>query len=92
MKPKFNIITAGLDPAMTKKEGAALMELLRPGQGPRYKHLVEEGAPYETVAIDKLTPIIGAEVGGVDLARPLGNRTVDCTSTRRRRTSRGNRN
>jgi len=53
------------------------MELLRPGQGPRYKHLVEEGAPYETVAIDKLTPIIGAEVGGVDLARPLGNRTVD---------------
>jgi alpha-ketoglutarate-dependent taurine dioxygenase len=27
--------------------------------------------------VDKLTPIIGAEIDGVDLAKPLSNRTVD---------------
>ena len=34
-------------------------------------------APYDTIALDKLTPIIGAEIAGVDLARPLGNQTID---------------
>jgi taurine dioxygenase len=29
---------------------------------------------YETIEITKLTPHIGAEIGGVDLSRPLGNR------------------
>jgi len=41
--------------------------------GPRYKPLAEAGAPYETIRLDKLTPIIGAEISGVDLASP-GNR------------------
>jgi taurine dioxygenase len=29
--------------------------------------------PYQTIEIKKLTPHIGAEIGGVDLSRPLGN-------------------
>ena len=32
---------------------------LRGNAGPRYRHTAEEGAPYETIAVDKLTPIIG---------------------------------
>jgi taurine dioxygenase len=45
--------------------------------GPRYKHAANEDAPYETITVDKLTPIIGAEIGGVDLSKPLTNRTSD---------------
>ena len=45
--------------------------------GPRYKHVADDAAPYETITIDKLTPIIGAEIGGVDLSKPLSNRTAD---------------
>jgi taurine dioxygenase len=44
--------------------------------GPRIKHSAAEGAPYETITVDKLTPIIGAEIGGVDLAKP-SNRQMD---------------
>jgi taurine dioxygenase len=44
--------------------------------GPRYKTLAEAGAPYETIRLDKLTPIIGAEISGVDLASP-SNRQMD---------------
>lgn len=44
---------------------------LKGNNGPRYRHLSEVAAPYETLRIDKLTPIIGAEISGVDLARPL---------------------
>src|SRR5579863_5048677 len=53
------------------------MSSLTGNSGPRYKRLAAEEAPYETITVDKLTPIIGAEIGGVDLARPLGNRTID---------------
>ena len=49
----------------------------KPKRGPRYKHAVEDGAPYETITVDKLTPIIGAEIGGVDLTKPLSNRQQD---------------
>lgn len=34
-----------------------------------------EGAPYRHIAVRKLTPIIGAEIQGVDLARPLSIET-----------------
>jgi len=53
------------------------MSLMRERNGPRYKHVGDESAPFDTITLDKLTPIIGAEVGGVDLARPLGNQTID---------------
>ena len=33
--------------------------------------------PYETIGVEKLTPIIGAEISGVDLAGALSNRTMD---------------
>jgi len=53
------------------------MSSLRGNNGPRYKHTAAESAPYEAITVDKLTPIIGAEIGGIDLAKPLGNRTID---------------
>ncbi|MGB9649488.1 MAG: TauD/TfdA family dioxygenase, partial [Stellaceae bacterium] len=53
------------------------MDPVRSNNGPRYKHLADEPPPYDTITVDKLTPIIGGEIGGVDLSRPLGNRTLD---------------
>jgi taurine dioxygenase len=50
---------------------------LRGNGGPRIRLVADEGAPYETIAVDKLTPIVGAEIGGIDLAQPLGNRQQD---------------
>jgi taurine dioxygenase len=32
---------------------------------------------YETISVTKLTPHIGAEIGNIDLTRPLSNRQVD---------------
>ena len=52
------------------------MNVLRGNQGPRYKAVAGSDDPYETITVDKLTPIIGAEVGGVDLAAP-SNRQLD---------------
>lgn len=46
------------------------MSSLRGNNGPRYRHVADETVPYETISVDKLTPIIGAEIGGVDLAQP----------------------
>ena len=45
--------------------------------GPRYKNTQTETAPYETITLDKLTPLIGAEIGGIDLAQPLSNQAAD---------------
>jgi taurine dioxygenase len=53
------------------------MSLLRRRDGPRIKYVGEDAGPYDTITVDKLTPIIGGEIGGVDLAQPLGNRTLD---------------
>src|SRR5882762_10518086 len=50
---------------------------LRGNKGPRIRPQADESAPYETITIDKLTPIIGAEVGGIDLSQPLSNRQQD---------------
>jgi taurine dioxygenase len=33
-------------------------------------------APYETITVERLTPVIGAEVAGVDLALPLAQRQL----------------
>jgi taurine dioxygenase len=53
------------------------MSSLRGNNGPRYRHTVGDSAPYETIAVDKLTPIIGAEIDGADLGKPLSNRQMD---------------
>jgi taurine dioxygenase len=53
------------------------MSLFRGNNGPRLKHLAEETAPYDAITVQKLTPVIGAEIGGVDLSRPLGNRAME---------------
>jgi taurine dioxygenase len=52
------------------------MDALNNRDGPRYKHQPDDDAPFETLTVDKLTPIIGAEIGEVDLARP-SNRQLD---------------
>ena len=52
------------------------MNVLRGNQGPRYKAASGTDTPYETISVDRLTPIIGAEIGGVDLAGP-SNRQLD---------------
>src|SRR5262245_16350120 len=53
------------------------MTSLLGNQGPRYRHAAHESAPYETIRIDKLTPIIGAEISGVDLSQPLSEGTQE---------------
>ncbi len=45
--------------------------------GPRIRHAAGEDAPYETISVDKVTPLIGAEIAGIDLAQPLSNRQQD---------------
>jgi taurine dioxygenase len=50
---------------------------LRGNNGPRYRHLAEVAAPYQTLTVDKLTPIIGAELGGIDLSKPLPEGQLD---------------
>jgi taurine dioxygenase len=52
------------------------MTSLRGNNGPRYKHVADESAPYDTISVDKLTPILGAEIAGVDLSKPLSNRQM----------------
>src|SRR4029079_19632691 len=32
---------------------------LRGNKGPRIRHVADEGAPFETITVDKLTPVIG---------------------------------
>src|SRR3954447_25104166 len=59
--------------------GRPPMSSLSGKQGPRYRHIAGESEPYETIGVEKLTPIIGAEISGVDLAGSLSNRTMDQT-------------
>ena len=53
------------------------MSVLRGNNGPRYRHTADKSAPYESISVDKLTPVIGAEIGGVDLSGPLPNYQMD---------------
>jgi taurine dioxygenase len=48
---------------------------LRSRSGPRIKYTPDD-SPYGAISVDKLTPIIGGEIGGVDLRDP-GNRAMD---------------
>ena len=45
------------------------MSALSGKQGPRYRHEAGEAEPYETIGVEKLTPIIGAEISGVDIGK-----------------------
>src|SRR5437763_740204 len=49
------------------------MNSLASKQGPRYRHTSGEEEPYETIAVEKLTPIIGAEISGVDIGRLMSD-------------------
>lgn len=39
--------------------------------GPRLRQEAVASAPYQTITVAKLTPLIGAELGNVDLSKPL---------------------
>ena len=59
-----------------------VMSSLSGKQGPRYRHIAGDSEPYETIAVEKLTPIIGAEISGVDIAKLVSddarsNRQID---------------
>src|SRR5258705_4094502 len=45
------------------------MSSLSSKQGPRYRHAADSTEPYETIGVEKLTPIIGAEISGVDIGK-----------------------
>ena len=45
------------------------MSSLSGKQGPRYRHIADDTEPYETIAVEKLTPVIGAEISGVDIGK-----------------------
>src|ERR1041384_8145604 len=57
------------------------MSSLAGKQGPRYRHTAGEEEPYETISVEKLTPIIGAEISGVDIGKLVtgerSNRQMD---------------
>src|SRR3954452_9208772 len=53
----------------------AMQSSLRSLSGPRIKYTPDD-SPYESITVDKLTPIIGGEIGGVDL-RAASNRQMD---------------
>ncbi|HSU06009.1 MAG TPA: TauD/TfdA family dioxygenase, partial [Acetobacteraceae bacterium] len=53
------------------------MTTLRGSGGPRYKVTDGNTEPYETIHVDKLTPVIGAELSGIDLGAKLSNRQFD---------------
>src|SRR5436853_7770651 len=48
---------------------------LRSFNGPRIKYTPDD-SPYEAISVDKLTPIIDGEIGGVDM-RETSNRQMD---------------
>ncbi|MFM8992580.1 MAG: TauD/TfdA dioxygenase family protein [Alphaproteobacteria bacterium] len=50
---------------------------LRGDGGPRYRNLRNDDAPYERIVVDRLTPVIGAEISGVDLAEPVAEETME---------------
>ena len=50
---------------------------IRGNSGPRYRHDPDESAPYKTIGVDKLTPILGAEIDGIDLSQPLADEQFD---------------
>src|ERR1700726_5354811 len=45
------------------------MSSLASKQGPRYRHTADESEPFETIGVEKLTPVIGAEISGVDIGK-----------------------
>ena len=42
-------------------------------QGPTYRHAGTNAAPYEMIEVRKLTPVVGAEIGNIDLSQPLSD-------------------
>ncbi len=53
--------------------------MLNAKSGPRIRHVVPDSMPYDTLTLDKLTPVIGAEINGVDLSeRDKHSALLDC--------------
>ena len=47
--------------------------MLNAKSGPRIRQLRPEHEPYRAITLSKLTPVIGAEIGGIDLAQPMSD-------------------
>ena len=59
------------------------MSSLRSNNGPRIKYTPED-SPYDAITVDKLTPIIGGEISGVDLRDRATARWTKSTARWRR--------
>ncbi len=46
-------------------------------EGSRTRGMQVERKPYEAIQVRRLTPLIGAEISGVDLSGRLGNQAFD---------------
>jgi len=53
------------------------MTSLRGNNGPRYRHDPGNTSPYETIQVEKLTPILGAEISGVQLGGSIPNHQME---------------
>jgi taurine dioxygenase len=51
--------------------------MLNAKSGPRVVHVPSESGSFETITVEKLTPVIGAEIGGIDLGKQLSNRQLE---------------
>src|SRR4029079_6415428 len=54
------------------------MSSLASKSGPRIRHVTGEEEPYETISVEKLTPIIGAELSGVDIGKLVSDARSHC--------------
>jgi hypothetical protein len=70
--PGFRKAQSGLRCPQHSRRNA--MSSLASKQGPRYRHTAGEEEPTRRSASRKLTPIIGAEISGVDLGCRCSNR------------------
>jgi taurine dioxygenase len=50
--------------------------MLNAKSGPRIRSVAPESQPFETITVDKLTPLIGAEIGNIDLGGALADRRI----------------
>jgi taurine dioxygenase len=53
------------------------MQMLNAKAGPRIRKAAGESKPYEFITLRKLTPLIGAEVGAIDLSKAISDGQVE---------------
>jgi taurine dioxygenase len=51
--------------------------MLNAKAGPRIRPVARESEAYETLTVEQLTPVIGAEIAGIDLSAPVSERQLE---------------